>query len=361
MYIPDDDITDDIREVLFPIVPKFWEAHVLLNASDKPGQDRRYFAPDPSLFRSCNSRDRLAKYTTAWFMIRPHWLPVLRKALASGSPPENSTTKNWKALFMGIFVASGKPATATATSTQRYLLAKDMGLDELPYLDPENCPYQEIDTGVQRSPSRLVDIVTYTEYERAVWDLHELNWRADFAALHRKLSPAKNPLWISPLIAATSVMMASSSGWGIFTDDAAESIVNFSTEFDGEHPQYCKDRARGLLSVCKFMASWVPVAPVSVPALDYQLPFNGSHYKQLEKHAAAAYCRVFRSLRNRNPIPPAQFHDSPEEAGEEAQHQDNADSNSDMEVSSSPRNDCLLYMEEGMQDDNPDVLAQANG
>lgn len=306
-------ITDDLREELFPTVSEPWALYTRVESDIKPGQERRYFAPDPSLFRSCQSRERLVKYTVGWITVRASWMPVLRAALANGSAPPNSTTKNWKALLLSLFVPNKGTTvgSVTATSVQRNLLAKDMGLTELPYIDYE-C------STIAGGPSgRLPDMITFNQIQVVAWDLHELNWRADFAVLHRKMSPPKDPLRISPLIAAQSVMMASASGWGVFTDDAEESIADFSADYDDDDSEvFNKDRARGILSVYKFMASWVPVAPVAAPAFKPGSVFDRSTHHLLEMQVAEAYCRVFRKVMNRNPICPAQLpYDSDDDQG----------------------------------------------
>lgn len=182
-----------------------------------------------------------------------------------------------------------------------------MGLDELPFMDPQDSEFLNTKTG-ELERGRLVDKVSDTEYMMVLWDLHELNWRADFTSLHRRLAPPENPLPVWPMIASINVMLASSSGWGVHTDDIEDALPTFEpTDFDGDSPCVVKDRAIGLVTVCKLMSTWRIESPINPPDEIYpSYPFDGMAYVSLEREVAEAYCATFKKHNNRHPISPAE-------------------------------------------------------
>lgn len=157
----------------------------------------------------------------------------------------------------------------------------------------------------------LREMISLDVIKKVMWELHELNWRADFLLLHKRMSRPGQEIQLRVLIARQPVMLSTNSGWGIFTEaQNTEAAVDFAPEFDDGGPYHCKAQARGLLSVSQAMATWSPAA-ASAPLLEQGLRIDADRYNSLENDVAASYCGLFKKIMKRSPICPAEIRDPP--------------------------------------------------
>lgn len=284
-----------------------WQTASAKYTDDANDQDRVTFAPDPALFRSCGTMERLLKYVAAWLVVRDDWIGVIKAHLAQSKRPEHSKIKNWKALFTGFFSPNANLESEGDLAKRRIELLNTMGWDHLPSI--RTLEMSLTHRGITRTGS-LETVVNDRVVMEVMWELHELNWRADFKLLDSHLRPPiEDPVDNTVMIPICSLQEAlkSDHGWGISSEEMRELFpVDFSSEF--EDKELWRDLTKGVISVAQTMASWVE-PPITAPTLDYRVPYTLQDFRALEEDVANTYCRIFRLKMNRYPIVPAVWHE----------------------------------------------------
>lgn len=171
-------ITIEERALLFPAISKAWEDAC---SEIEPNNliDYTFFYPDPDLFRSVQSMDRLRKYVAAWLVIRPYWLA---SSLSSTKHPQISSTKRWKSLFVAFYAAGGDlKDNISRTSKERRELMEWMGMSSIEPIDPMN--FSGVWLGKKIS-GPLPECIGPILIKQVVWELHELNFTADLKSMH---------------------------------------------------------------------------------------------------------------------------------------------------------------------------------
>ena len=179
MILASDAISPEERLLCFPEISEGWQFG-LKDVKDREMDDKTFYYPDPDMFRSVQTMDRLKKYTAAWLAIRPLWLSYPKDCIRR---PEVSTTRRWKSVFMGYFTKGGDLMNRdTKTSKERLQLLEVLGLQEISPIDPENFKFEWMGDTIHGS---IETTITPALIRKIVFELHELNFRRDFLSLHQ--------------------------------------------------------------------------------------------------------------------------------------------------------------------------------
>jgi hypothetical protein len=281
-----DPITDEVRRLAFPAISKAWEV-ACQDVEDSEIIDRTFFYPDPNLFRSVQSMDRLRKYVAAWLVIRPYWLRILP---TPGQRPVVSTTKRWKSLFMAFYTTGGDlKGNPSKTSLERRELMKWMDMPSIVPIDPQKFSSNWLGKTVTGA---LTECITHVLVKQVIWELHELNFRQDLQSMnfiHRQL-PLKGEM-----LKAYSMCFPNAEFNGLM-----------DLPFDTDLALASGDpliRA----GTTKYLNSLMPWP--ETPVIAEELPMSTSSSVGLVRHYEAKiarhYCVNFWAIMRRKPIPPA--------------------------------------------------------
>jgi hypothetical protein len=281
-----DPITDEDQRLAFPAISKAWEV-ACQDVDDSEIIERTFFYPDPNLFRSVQSMDRLRKYVAAWLVIRPYWL---RASPNPGQRPVVSTTKRWKSLFMAFYTTGGDlKSNLSRTSLDRRELMKWMDMPAIVQIDPQNFSGNWLGKTVA---GPLTECITHVVVKQVIWELHELNFRQDLQSMnfvHRQL-PLKGEM-----LRAYTLCFPNADFNGL-TD------LPFDTDLTLTNGDPLI-RA----SSTKYLNILMPWPETPVPA--EELPMSASSSIGLARHYEAKiaryYCVNFWAVMRRRPIPPA--------------------------------------------------------
>lgn len=252
----------------------------------------------------CQSMEKLRKYALAWLMVRDGWITTIQDALENRQRPADSTTKHWKALFTAFYATNINLDGQSTLAKQRGVMMWNAGLGSIPIIDQTAVKARHRGQYLEGSIEEAISLDVIRE---VIWDLHELNWRADFRLLDLQLRPQNQVDTLNFQIGDLSDMLALDHGWGFMTDYMAEPCpVTFTAEFEGK--ALWKDLARGIISVGQCMARWAD-PPMEEPLVNGKPAFSLADFRELQVLVANTYCRFYRHKMNRSPIVPAVWHE----------------------------------------------------
>jgi hypothetical protein len=279
-------LTAEDRSLNFPVLSVGWE-HGLRSVKDLAIVDRTFYYPDPDMFRSVQTSNRLKQYVAAWLVVRPHWLAQPKDGLKR---PEVSTTRRWKSLFMGFFTKGGDlQDRETKTSQDRLALLQVMGLHEIKPIDPENLEFEWLGKIHQ---GRLDNLIAPSLVRQVVWELHELNFRQDFLSMHKLHRLDPNEKGEAKLFRKAFPR----------TGDGSLDELPMDDELGLGDPN-ALTRAQTFVYLNRIMV-WpemlVPEATLAKATLH-----SSALMAELEKAVGEAYCGKFWKCTQRKPVPPA--------------------------------------------------------
>jgi hypothetical protein len=166
MVLASDAISPEQRRLCFPEISDGWQVG-LKDVKDREMEVKTFYYPDPEMFRSVHTMDRLRKYAAAWLAIRPLWLSYPKDCIRR---PEVSTTRRWKSVFMGYFTKGGDLVNRdTKTSRERLELLDVLGIQEITPIDPENFEFEWMGDTIHGAIEKTI---TPSLIRKIVFELH---------------------------------------------------------------------------------------------------------------------------------------------------------------------------------------------
>ncbi|KAF9643200.1 hypothetical protein BDM02DRAFT_3192050 [Thelephora ganbajun] len=173
------------RHIFTPSISQAWKS-ALDAVSETDVSDFTSFLPNPAMFISVKSLDRLRKYVASWLRVRRAWLTKIH---GMNHAPSCSTTRRWKTFFMAFYLTKDVPReknTQTRTDKERKVTADFLGLSNIQAINV-SCVHLEWEGEILEGS--LDSAISCRIIHDVIWELHQLNFRFELRSLVHRLSP----------------------------------------------------------------------------------------------------------------------------------------------------------------------------
>lgn len=273
----------------FPHEPAGWRT-ALTEVAALAMDNHCFFAPDPRMFSSIQTIERLRKYVASWILVRDEWMKRVQNLRV---PPACSTTKRWKVFFMGFYRKeeedTSKDKQITQKGQDRQMIADFLGLKSLPAIIEDH--YSAKWNGRELVGS-VEKVITDTVIRDVIRDLHSCNFYFDLLRLETHLSTGLSSEEILRRVTQAVVCPSNTS------DKPSDGNIGGVA---------WKERLPAVIALASVMEHW-PEYTIQQGEREKAMsssPQQVAHVLLLERKVARCYCFQMVKVFRRIPVVPA--------------------------------------------------------